>query len=88
MDKNNLLWCIECERIVPNWATPLEVPYHVNVALTFDDVDLMNCYGPFTFSTPPAYPENWNEIVEEPDAEELSLIDANADLLLADLEII
>lgn len=79
-------WCITCERIVPNWARPEEVPYHINAVSTPDDVDLMNCYGPFTYSTPPDYPDNWNEIVQEPDDEELALMNEEAELLLADLQ--
>jgi hypothetical protein len=84
--KPNYMWCIDCERIVPNWATPMGTPYHVNFTSIEDDVDLMNCYGPFAYSTPPAIPENWHEMVVEPSPEELAEMDKNAELLLADLQ--
>lgn len=82
----DLLYCITCERIVPNWGDENR-PVHTNVALSFDDADLMNCYGPFAYSTPPNdLPENWHELVQEPSPEELAEMDANAEALLDYLE--
>ena len=75
-------YCIRCERMCI--VLRESDPFHINPVSKRDDVDLMNCYGPFTYSTPPAYPENWHEIVEEPDREEMELINENAEFWLAD----
>lgn len=81
-------YCIECERIaavVTKDGETLHMPL-------FTDLGKLNvfsdayCYGPFTYSTPPDYPANWNEIVQEPDDEELALMNEEAELLLADLQ--
>lgn len=80
---DNFLYCITCERIVPDWG-PEKISYHMNLD---DNGDLLECYGPFAYSTPPNdLPENWNEMVQEPSPEELAEMDTNAGLLLADLE--
>lgn len=72
-------YCIECESEVHVRAD------NSHVVMTWYD-DEYFCYGPFTYSTPPAYPENWHEIVQEPDDEELALMNEEAELLLADLQ--
>lgn len=82
MEQPLFRYCIECQRICI--VLDEKNPYHFNAVTSSNDVDLMNCYGPFTYSTPPVVPENWSEFVQEPDPEELALIDANAEFWLQD----
>lgn len=48
-----------------------------------DDIAGVPCI--WVHSAPPELPENWIELVTEPDAEELSVMDENAEQLLLEL---
>lgn len=82
MRNYDLRYCLSCERIC--------VVLDTNITWHFADVkdgdEPVECYGPFTTSTPPEIPENWVDFVVEPSEDELIEMDMNAEVLLAELE--
>lgn len=79
----NIRYCLACEETV---TVENGVEGHtilVGDTLPFD-VDF--CDGPFTSSEPPVnFETDWDLDLVEPSAEELAVMDANAELFLVDL---
>lgn len=44
-----------------------------------------DCYGPFTQNAPEELPEDWQDFMTEPSAEELEQMDINAEEILLNL---
>ncbi len=79
-----LRYCLTCGRIV---AT-LEGEMHTNVVQTeIHNAELVECYGPFSTSTPPEnFEMDWDIDLVEPDGDEMFIINHNAEQLWADFE--
>ena len=85
MPKQKLHYCLTCGRIVSLFPGTVEWHFGDFEQRSEEDYGPAQCYGPFTNSTPPQLPDNWNEILTDPSAEELEVMDENAGLLLFDL---
>ena len=73
-----IMWCANHEEMVIVSETEY---WH----MTYNEYgDFGGCTGPFYTSDPPELPDNWY-VLPEPDAEELEVMDQNAELLLFDL---
>lgn len=80
MPKQKFHYCLTCDRIVYAWKDQ----WHFTGGV-WNENEPEQCYGPFTTSTPPELPLNWNEFVTEPSDEELEEMDRNGLDLMFDL---
>jgi hypothetical protein len=70
------LYCIECEKMVD--AFELSV---LSLHYREDKNNRWSCFGEFTYSAPPELPEDWKLSLEEPDADELEMMEKAAESL-------
>lgn len=78
-------YCLTCDRIVHLFPGTVERHFGDMEQRSEKNYVPAQCYGPFTTSTPPELPLDWEFFVLEPSGSELEEINRNALDLVIDL---
>lgn len=80
-------YCIEHEKMVDVELFDEDgMELHADSYRVSGGIKISFCDGPFASSPPPALPEGWELVIEEPSFEELVMMNITANQLVLDLE--